>query len=232
MTLPAIGKLGLALVVFVMPVAAGAQGVAPEAQEGARQNVHPSKPGIKLRKQNAKSQNRVNSYFRDTVATPKLRECLSRVQGKGNIAIDFSYKRSRERWDFEKLAVKKSNLPAGQDEIALRCIQDSTSGTSFPAGKTSREEYAKALAVRWKWPIPLPPKGAKMTRIKSGGGGESGSEDCEDCVLQSDGKSKCVASDAGGLDCKSYDDQPNLCSWKSLCFGGVFGTSDWFFIYY
>src|SRR5262249_14288459 len=125
MTLPAIGKLGLALFVFVVPVAADAQGVAADAQEGAGQKVSPSQPGVKLRKQIAKAQNRVNDYFRNTVATPKLRECLSRVQGQGDVAIDFAYKRSGERWAFEKLALIKSNLPAGQDEIVLRCIQDS-----------------------------------------------------------------------------------------------------------
>jgi hypothetical protein len=100
------------------------------------------------------------------IARSKLRERWSRLQGRGGIAFDFNYKRSGERWAFEKLELLKSNLPAGQDEIALRCMQESISATSFPVEKADvSEAYAKTRVVRWKWPVPLPPKGAKTVPI-------------------------------------------------------------------
>src|SRR6478752_2989907 len=165
-------KLGWIVVVAVavFPVVANAQSF-PGRQEGASQLVKPSKT-TKSRKQVARAQNRVNRYFRDSVVTPTLRECWSKLQGVGYITFDVSYRKSGSRWGFTRVAVIKSNLPFWQNETAARCMQNSIGGTSFPVKATDlREAYTNALVIRWTWPVPLPPKGAKMALIRGGGGG-------------------------------------------------------------
>jgi hypothetical protein len=224
------GIIAVALGVL-LPVVANAQGASPNAaQEGASQLVTAAKPTSKLRKQFAGAQNRVNGYFREAVATPKLRECWSHLQGKGGIAIDFTYRRSGSRWAFEKLALIKSNLPAGQEEAALRCMQDSVAATSFPvAGTDLRETYAKALVVRWTWPVPLPPKVAKMIR-NNGAGGLPDSVVCAECQDTPSGR-KCVEVQGGGyMDCRTVP-EANMCSFFARCLTGIFGTSAGYVIY-
>jgi hypothetical protein len=234
MTLRALGTFGFVLTVLAMPVAANAQGVVPGDQKGASQLVVHSKPTSKSRKQIARAQNRVNRYFRDAVVTPKLRECWSRLQGRGDIAMGFTYKKTGSHWAFEKIALIKSNLPAGQDEVALRCMQDSVGATSFPVKDTDlRETYAKALVVRWTWPVPLPPKGAKTARIRGGGGlGDTGGA-CQDCVSRGTYPYglKCKASSSGSSDCRSDISTPNVCSTGTPCLSGIFGTSGGYIIY-
>jgi hypothetical protein len=166
MSVRILGTFWFALAVLVVPVDADAQSVVQGDQKGAIQVAPVKHTDKKWERQVARAQNRVNRHFREVIARSKLRECWSRLQGRGGIAFDFNYKRSGERWAFEKLELLKSNLPAGQDEIALRCMQESISATSFPVEKADvSEAYAKTRVVRWKWPVPLPPKGAKTVPI-------------------------------------------------------------------
>src|SRR5215475_13906538 len=115
MTLRALGQPCFALSVFAILAVANAQGVARDTD-----------------RQIARAQNQLNRHFSDAVVTPALRECWSRLQGDGAIVFDFTYRRSGNRWAFDKIALIKSNLPAGQEEVALRCMQNSVGRpTSF-----------------------------------------------------------------------------------------------------
>jgi hypothetical protein len=222
MTVPTLGTLGLALAVLVMPVAASAQDVIRSDEKSVRQLVAQTH---KSRKQIAGERNRVNRYFRDAVVTPTLRECWSRLQGVGGVAFEVTYRRSESRWAFEKVALIKSNLPAGQDEAALRCMRDSVSAASFPVKDTDlREAYAKALVVRWTWPVPLPPKDAKAVPLKNSGGGLPDSLVCQICDWRHEPPYglTCKASNAGFADCRS--DAPNQCSYSIPGLTGIFGT--------
>ena len=79
-------------------------------------------PALDTQRQIARVQNQLNRHFSDAVVTPTLRECWSRLQGDGAIVFDFTYRKSGSRWVFDKIALIKSNLLAGQDEVALRCM--------------------------------------------------------------------------------------------------------------
>ncbi|MFZ1951038.1 MAG: hypothetical protein WAU74_13300 [Pseudolabrys sp.] len=230
MTLRALGTFGFALTVLAMPVAANAQRVIDSDEKGARQLVAQSHKSKKLV---ASARNRVNRYFRDAAATPTLRECWSRLQGVGGVAFEFTYRKSESRWVFENAALIKSNLPAGQDEVALRCMRDSIATTSFPVKDTDlRETYAKALVVRWTWPVPLPPKDAKAVPLR-GGGGLPDSLVCQICDWRGGPPYGlgCISSNAGYSDCRSDINTPNKCSYSKPCLTGTFGTSGGFVIY-
>jgi hypothetical protein len=115
MTLRALGQPCFALSVFAILAVANVQGVARDTD-----------------RQIARAQNQLNRHFSDAVVTPTLRECWSRLQGDGAIVFDFTYRRSGSRWAFDKIALIKSNLPAGQDEVALRCMRDSVAPRRSP----------------------------------------------------------------------------------------------------
>jgi hypothetical protein len=231
MSVRILGTLGFALAVLAVPVVANAQDVVRGDQEGVIQVAPVKQTDKEWERQVARAQNRVNRYFREVVATSKLRECWSHLQGRGGIAFDFDYKRSGEHWAFEKLELIKSNLPAGQDEIALRCMQESIGTTSFPVEKADLlEAHAKALVVKWAWPVPLPPKGAKTARISkrapvSGLPDSLACEKCEWSRLPNGQGAHCVPAPHGGLGCRPSPTIPNYCEYPRPCMTGAFGTS-------
>ena len=110
------------------------------AYSRARQLKDPQTPKVASRMTNEQrfqrtmtTQQRINRYFHGAVV-PKLRNCWTRVQGRGTIEIEHTYTRDASgKWVVEKLAVGKSTLPRGQDAVALQCMQNSVRGTSFPA---------------------------------------------------------------------------------------------------
>lgn len=218
------------LVVLATPVILNAQGV----EKGASQFTKPSKV-TKSSKQIARAQNRVNRYFHNAVVTPALRECWGRLYGVGDITIDFTYRKSGNRWAFEKIAAVESNLPFWQNETALRCMQNSVGATSFPVKDADlRETYAKALVVRWTWPVPLPPKGAKAARINDGGGSGGTGSTCQVCASRGTYPYglTCKNSKSGYTDCRSDINTPNVCSTGDACLSGAFGTSGGYVIIY
>ena len=199
-----VGTSCFALSVFAISAIANAQGPARDTQ-----------------RQIARAQNQLNRHFSDAVVTPTLRECWSRLQGDGAIVFDFTYRRSGSRWAFDKIALIKSNLPAGQDEVALRCMQDSVGPTSFSVNVAGlREAYGQNFVVRWTWPVPLPPKGTVVAHINDGGLGSQGK--CANCKMVG-GKATCDFVPSGKTDCRLDPKQPNLCSTGPACLSGVFG---------
>src|SRR6266404_6006092 len=108
------------------------------------------------------TQQRINRYFHGSVV-PKLRNCWSRVQGQGTIAIEHTYTRDASgKWVVEKLTAGKSTLPRGQDAVALRCMQDAVRGSSFSVEGSDGD--SKEYVVKWTWPVPFPANMVEQTR--------------------------------------------------------------------
>ena len=122
------------------------------------------------------TQQRINRYFHGSVI-PKLKNCWSRVQGRGTIQIEHSYARDASgKWVVEKLAAGNSTLPRGQDAVALQCMQDAVRGTSFPAEGDDGD--SKQYAVKWTWPVPFPANMAEQTRAMFAANGPMGVGPC------------------------------------------------------
>src|SRR5262245_36426372 len=154
MTLRTLGICFFALSAFAMSAVAHAQPVVPKAQEVERQETRERTTAVRPIKQSekqiARAQNQLNRHFSDAVVKPTLRECWSRVQGDGAIVFDFTYSRSGSRWVFDRIALIKSNLSAGQDEVALRCMQDSVGSTSFSVKLADLPgAYGPNFVARW-----------------------------------------------------------------------------------
>ncbi len=78
-------RIGAALVLaFLIAMVACAHGGKPDTQ------TYPTK----FNDNGAPMQKRVSGYFQQSVVSPKLRDCWSRLQGQGAIAIDFTYRKS------------------------------------------------------------------------------------------------------------------------------------------
>ena len=175
-------------------------------------------------------QKRVSRYFEQSVIAPKLRDCWSRLQGEGAIAMDFSYRKSADNWAFDKLAVTKSTLAKGQDALAQRCMEESVRATSFPVEPGEPvERAARQFVVRLGWSVPLPAEGTQMTDDQiarmMGGGGLGDIAGCSECVERTEYPYglKCEARTSGGhTNCE--ENSTNVCSTDpTACFHGVFG---------
>jgi len=175
------------------------------------------------------AQTRVNRYFLNTTGAPKLKDCWSRLKGEGMIAMDFTYRKSGGSWAFEKVAVTKSNLPKGQDAIAVQCLQDSLRTTSFSIDTgNSREQSAGKFVVRWTWPVPLPTTGTQlMARMSGGSGGLGDVAGCSECVTRSEYPYglKCESRKSGGyIGCQEKG--TNTCAYgPATCLTGTYGMA-------
>jgi len=174
------------------------------------------------------AQTRINRYFQNAVVTAAWKECWSRLKGEGLIAMDFTYRKAKDTWVFEKIAVKKSTLPEGQDAVALRCMEESARTTSFPVEMSNGpERAANAFVIRWTWPAPMPTTKEQMAARMIGGGGLGDVAGCSECVERTDYPYglKCESRDRGGhLDCR--EESTNVCSTASTsCLRGSFGIA-------
>src|SRR5688572_16672851 len=142
-------------------------------------------------KRSVATQKRLNRYFHDQVV-PQLKTCWNRIQGTGAIEVKYSFvKDEKGRWMFERLEGANSSLPAGQDHVALTCMQQSAATTSF-----SYEEYdgkSDSFVVYWTWPVPLPANSEQQAdaMFRSVGGSEGGGCDgagtparCHNCYAE------------------------------------------------
>ncbi len=126
------------------------------------------------------TQQRLNRYFHGDVV-PKLRDCWSRIQGKGTIALKYTYTKGSGKWMFDKLEVSQSTLPRGQDAVALRCMQDAVRSTSYPVEQG--EGNQNIFVLNWSWPVPFPANAAELTNAmfaaRAAGGGGGGTGGCD-----------------------------------------------------
>ncbi len=183
------------------------------------------------------TQQRVNRYFNNTVI-PKLKDCWSRIQGRGTIDIEHNYTRNTSgKWAAGRLTVSKSTLPGGQEAVALQCLQNAVRDTSFPVERD--DGVNKEYVLKWTWPVPFPTDMAEQTRAMfaaTGGGSGSGCDGkgtpaaCWDCVYQKDGIPKCKQKCSGYKEC-AYGPQ-NSCQASAGCVtGGLTGVASRTIIY-
>jgi hypothetical protein len=185
------------------------------------------------------TQQRLNHYFHGDVV-PKLKDCWSRVQGKGTIALKYTYTKGSEKWMFDKLEVSQSTLPRGQDAVALRCMQDAVRGTSYPVEQG--EGNQNKFVLNWSWPVPFPANANELTSAmfaaRGAGGSGGGTGGCDGhgatakCYNCSGGS--CITVCVGYSTCSLtyYKQQNPSCSASDSCAsGGPFGAASSYIMY-
>lgn len=176
------------------------------------------------------TQQRLNSYFHSDVI-PKLKNCWTRVQGKGTIEIEHTYtKEASGKWVSENVAVIKSTLPRRQDTVALQCMQDSVRATSFSSQVSDGNE--QRYVVRWTWPVPFPANAAEQTAAmfrSNGGVGEGGGCDghgAQPSCYTCDSTSSCIPVCVGYKSCLlGGGKNPTCTAFSSCASGGPFGVA-------
>ncbi len=182
------------------------------------------------------TQQRLNRYFHGEVV-PKLKDCWSRVQGKGIIALKYTYTKGSGKWMFDKLEVSQSTLPRGQDAVALRCMQDAVRGTSYPVEEG--EGAQNSFVLNWSWPVPFPANANELTsamfaaRAAGGGGGGTGGCDGEGtaakCYTCSQDAKSCLKVCVGYNSCLLSPGTFTPCTAAGSCAsGGPFGVASGF----
>jgi hypothetical protein len=176
----------------------------------------------------AATQQHINRYFHNDVV-PKVKNCWGRIQGKGRIALKYSYTRSGAKWVFNKLETEESTLPSGSANLALRCMSEAVRGTSFPAEAESRQD---SYVIKWTWPVPFPPNALQLTSsmfaAKPKGGDTRGGCDgmgtparCYTCDF-----STCIKVCVGHSQCTVFSGGDVSCMAEGACAsGGPFGVS-------
>lgn len=184
------------------------------------------------------TQKRINRYFHGAVV-PKLKSCWDRVQGKGTIEIKYLYANNgKGGWAFKTIHGSDSNLPKGQEEVALSCMRKAVAGTSFPREKT---EKAASFLISWVWPVPFPPDAdQQVARMWGSSGGEGGGCDGHGaqarCLTCSGSPLNCVYVCVGSDTCEVQATKPggfnSICSEGGQCAsGGLFGLAGVMVIY-
>jgi hypothetical protein len=176
----------------------------------------------------AQTDTRVNTYLREKLDTPALRACWSHLTGKGVVGVELRYRRQGADWAFEGAQPRGAKGAEGQEEAAAACLAEAARGTAFPvAPQNGTENDAKEFFVRWGFEVPLPNSADDVTAMIIDQPGDPLPEPviCQDCVLQN-GVYSCKTRKRGYPDCRTYPDQPNVCSTESTaCASGVFGVS-------
>ena len=157
-----------------------------------------------VREKSSASQKRLNHYFHGDVI-PKLKDCWRRIKGQGTVEIQHTYRRDATgKWVADNLAVINSTLPAGQDAVALQCMQASVRGTTFP--RQSSDSSQGRYVAYWNWPVPFPrdlrePTGDRIaaapTDTSGGCDGKGAPARCFNC-----GRGGCKRSCEGGENCR------------------------------
>ncbi len=180
------------------------------------------------------TQQRLNRYFHGDVV-PKLKNCWSRVQGRGTIALKYTYTKGSGKWMFDKLEVSQSTLPSGQDAVALRCMLDAVRSTSFPVEQG--EGAQNNFVLNWSWPVPFPANANELTSAmfaarSAGGGGTGGGCDgrgasakCYNCGADAASCPKvCVGYDRCSIN-HEKDGGVNCSASGACASGGPFGVT-------
>jgi len=175
----------------------------------------------------AAAQSRVNRYFKNKVASPKLKECWGRLTGEGVIATDITYRKTGGAWTFESVEATESTIPQDQVSAALQCLQDAAKATSFPVDPGSvYEKDASEFVLRWTWPVPLKASGDTRSGALINLGGTT-TTSCQACVFKGSPPYGliCKAVTSGGYKvCQLYGTPPsNSCAVDKACLSGSFG---------
>jgi hypothetical protein len=83
---------------------------------------------------------------------------------------------------WQQQEIESSTLPAGQDAIALECMQDAARDSAFPMEAREANRGATEFNIHWTWPVPFPQDLTVLGRmIDTGGGGEGCKKSCVSC---------------------------------------------------
>lgn len=187
------------------------------------------------------TQKRINRYFH-SVVMPKLKTCWNQIQGSGTIEMQYSYEdKAKEGWAFKTLKVGKSDLPKGQDEVALACMQKAVTATSF---QKEKGDVGASYSINWSWPVPFPtdaPQQAEAMFRSNGGSGEGGCDGhgaAASCVTCAGYPVSCVAVCVGGNPPCEMTENPLRGGFRRSCqvgtgcaSGGSFGVVGGWVIY-
>lgn len=178
----------------------------------------------------AEREARLGRYF-DRDVTPRLRKCWDEVKGEGRIAVTLRYKKTDAGWTWEKLAVSSSSLSKAQDAIAVRCVEESVRGTSFPIAPEdqARDSLRKAVTasgfnVNWSFPVPLPATTSTALAIGTGGGPGSAAS-CWQCGFDRTGEPSCLQRRGGWPGCIELDQGGCICFGDPCASGGYRGIN-------
>jgi hypothetical protein len=184
------------------------------------------------------TQQRINRYFHGDVVS-KLKNCWGKVQGKGRIALKYTYTKAGGRWVFSRLETDRSTLPSGQDTVAKGCMSRAVRGTSFPVD--AAESTEKTFVITWNWPVPFPTNAAQLTSAMfaakptgGGGGGCDGYGTPAKCFACSDSAPlKCNTVCVGYKSCAvTIHNGSASCGSEAACAsGGPFGVGGGSVIY-
>jgi hypothetical protein len=127
------------------------------------------------------TQNRINSVFY-VALVPKLKSCWARIAGQGDVTFKYTYRKDGTRWVWQQQEVESSTLAAGQDAIALECMQDAARESAFPMEAAEAARGTAEFVLHWTWPVPFPQDVTALGRmIDTGGGGEGCKKSCVSC---------------------------------------------------
>ena len=182
------------------------------------------------------AQDRINRYMHRDVA-PVMKDCWARLTSRGSVSVRLQYERVGDRWLPGPSAVRSTTLAAGEDELALRCLQAAVADTSFPVEDADRE--ARAYVVNWRFPVPWPTDAEVIqTALDNGGGGAGdcgGPEHppaCTDCArVPVFGWMVCVPSCVGYLECFKTANGCRFPDATKCITGRVFGNMSGIAIY-
>lgn len=176
---------------------------------------------------------RVNAYFKDTVATPKLRACWNALAKDALVVLEFHYRKSAATWQFASVDPLASTLAKDQQQAAAACVAEAARGTSFPVdAKIEREAAATTLVLRWEWQVPLP-SSAEEVAARATTTGPRGPDlpvppapVCKSCSkhLGGDIPYKCETVKSGKADCEIRPDRVCV-DGPEACSSGRFGMS-------
>lgn len=144
------------------------------------------------------------AFYRSVV--PKLKDCWGKLQGKGEIEFKLTYRRAGDKWEWQQADVVRSSIATDQPPIALSCLRDAGSGSSFPLESDEAIPALREFSIYWAWPVPFPTDTSELARMIDTGGG--GNPECPKTCFNCEGtpgvpgSTKCVASCSGYETCQ------------------------------
>jgi hypothetical protein len=150
-------------------------------------------------------QSRIAGAFYDALV-PKLKDCWSRVEGKGEVEFKLTYQKNGDKWEWQRAEVAKSDLSDKAKTAALDCMQSASRGSGFPANNNEALVPQKQFVIQWGWPVPFPENTSELAQMIStgpGGGNPECPKTCFDCLGTPGvpGTTKCVSTCSGYQTC-------------------------------
>jgi len=174
----------------------------------------------------AAQQARFSATFYNTLV-PKLKNCWTGIDGKGEVLFKLSYRLNGDHWEWQQAEVEKTDVSDKAKAAALDCMQGAGRSSGFPANSNEQLARQKEYVVHWGFPVPFPGNSTELSAmmISTGSGGTNPEcpKSCFDCqgTPGVPGTTKCVATCSGYQTCQE-DGSGNGC--KMTPVGGKCAT--------